>query len=121
MNRPSIEDLKQIQKSIKLLESHIVYLDEQGFVIAHTDEERHYAAVMREGLENICELHQSLARAESLERIDADASGNRLEAGYYVVEQISADEFHNGPLLSPVRWKFLPIFMHKGEVKAIVK
>lgn len=38
--RPSIEDLKEIQKSTDLLGAHIVYLDHQGFVMAHTELER---------------------------------------------------------------------------------
>ena len=50
MHLPTIELAKEIQKSLDLYDTHVVWLGETGFTIAHTDEERHHAAVMREEL-----------------------------------------------------------------------
>lgn len=38
--RPTIDDVRDLQRSTGLLDVHIIYLDEEGFVIAHTDVER---------------------------------------------------------------------------------
>ena len=53
--RPSIDDVRDLQRSLGLLDTHIIYLDEEGFVIAHTDVERLHKS--RTPLEE-CPLHK---------------------------------------------------------------
>lgn len=55
MNKPDIETVKAIQKRNNLGGVHVVWLGEDGFVLAHTDEER--ASGMN--LED-CEVHKYL-------------------------------------------------------------
>jgi len=55
---PSIDDVKALQARIGKRDYHIVWLGEQGFVIAHTDEER--ATIDLE----TCPLHQRLMAAD---------------------------------------------------------
>lgn len=57
MSLPTIQEVKELQAKYNIKHVHLVYLGFEGFVIAHTDEER--AAL--EDLES-CELHRFLAR-----------------------------------------------------------
>jgi hypothetical protein len=66
---PSIDDVKALQASIGRRDYHIVWLGDQGFVMAHTDEER--ATIDLE----TCELHKRL--------MDADESPVN-QVGYYM-------------------------------------
>ena len=36
----TIEDAKRVQRDLGLGEAHVVYIDDSGFVMAHTDRER---------------------------------------------------------------------------------
>lgn len=56
---PSVDDVKELQAKIGRRDWHVVWLGEQQFVIAHTDEER--ATIDLE----TCELHQRLKLADS--------------------------------------------------------
>jgi hypothetical protein len=49
--RPSIDEAKALQSDLGLKDTHVVWLDESGFTMAHTDEER--ATINLED----CELH----------------------------------------------------------------
>lgn len=66
---PSIDDVKALQARIGKRDYHIVWLGGQGFVIAHTDEER--TAIDLE----TCPLHQ---------RLTAAAESPADEVGYYM-------------------------------------
>jgi hypothetical protein len=55
-SRPSIEDAKWLQRTLELGHTHLVWLDEGGFVIAHTDDERRKAETRPLYLET-CPLH----------------------------------------------------------------
>ena len=57
-NAPSIDDVKALQATIGRRDYHVVWLGEQGFVMAHTDEER--ATIDLE----TCELHRRLMAAD---------------------------------------------------------
>jgi hypothetical protein len=55
VERPTIEDVRELQSRIGRRDRHVIWFDEDGFVIAHTDEERASLAHLEE-----CELHQRL-------------------------------------------------------------
>jgi Family of unknown function (DUF6085) len=59
-DRPSIEDMKALQRKLKKPDYHFIWFDEEGFVMAHTDEER--AAGDLES----CPLHQRLQAAREM-------------------------------------------------------
>lgn len=54
-NQVSIEQLKHLQKDANLEHTHLIYLSEDRFTIAHTDEERASGMNLEE-----CSLHQTL-------------------------------------------------------------
>lgn len=49
--RPTIQEAKDLQARLKLRETHVLWLDHEGFTIAHTDIER--ATIPLE----FCDLH----------------------------------------------------------------
>jgi len=55
MSRPSVEELKDLQRTRVLTDAHVVYVDERGFVISHTDAERDRLDDLEE-----CRPHQFL-------------------------------------------------------------
>lgn len=77
--RPTIDDLKALQRDLNLLDVHVVWLGLGGFVIAHTDEERAEAAMT--GLEE-CEMHIWLVERD----------GPPARTGYYVVTPHEVDQ-----------------------------
>lgn len=52
----TIDDLKEIQAELDMTDVHFVWLDEDGFVIAHTDDERKSGMDLHD-----CPLHQWLS------------------------------------------------------------
>ena len=73
MSIPTIEDLKELQRSLDTLDKHIVYLGETRFVIAHTDFERNSGMDLED-----CDLHQDLLESDSPEED---------MIGYWVVDE----------------------------------
>jgi hypothetical protein len=61
--RPTIEDVKRLQASLSYPDYHIVWFDEDGFVMAHTDEER--ATIDLE----TCSLHLACTDSEEMESV----------------------------------------------------
>lgn len=69
---PTIADLRDLQAELGLLTTHVVWLDETGFVIAHTAAER-----ANQGAVSLtaCELHRQLSAL--------DFSSSRFTEGFY--------------------------------------
>lgn len=65
---PSIAEVKELQRSLRISD-HLVYLDDEGFTIAHTDFERRTLSDLEE-----CPLHQWLWECEDMPV---------AESGYY--------------------------------------
>lgn len=53
---PTIEDVKALQRRAKCTDYHVVWFDEEQFVIAHTDEERASLSDLED-----CPLHEKLS------------------------------------------------------------
>lgn len=56
-----IEDAKRVQRDLGLGAVHVFYIEESGFVMAHTDAERASGMDLRD-----CEVHEILADAGDL-------------------------------------------------------
>src|SRR5258708_38484332 len=70
--RPSIEDAKRLQGSLDLRDTHLVWLDESGFTIAHTDHERHMAGRGQMWRLDDCDLYDWL---QGVDERPVDANG----------------------------------------------
>lgn len=79
MNKPDIETVKAIQKRNNLGHVHVVWLGKDGFVLAHTDEER---ATLGMTLEH-CRVHKYLS----------ELSGNPRQLGYCIVVPHEVDAY----------------------------
>lgn len=77
----SIDNLKRIQAELDLYDKHIVSIGDDGFAIAHTDEER----VNLESLERCC-LHLWLYMQ----------AGSPIDEGVYIIEPMWGHHTH-GP------------------------
>jgi hypothetical protein len=64
MSRPTIEDAKAVQRLIRKPDCHIVWFDEQGFEMAHTDAER--AQVCDSWQLTDCDLHIRLCEGDRM-------------------------------------------------------
>jgi hypothetical protein len=69
---PTIALAKELQRQMSLNDVHLVWLSEDGFTIAHTDEERLHL----DNLED-CLLHQAL----SVGPLDVDTGWYRIVSG----------------------------------------
>ena len=102
--RMEIEELKSVQRERKLLDVHLVSLDDKGFTIAHTDGERHEAAYGGPSLEE-CELHQAI-----LELADGlGTAGLPEESGEYMVTRHQPDGYSESYRSGAVGWDFEPL------------
>lgn len=85
---PTIEDVKDMQRELGLLDRHVVWMGTYGFRIAHTDEER--ASIDLES----CGLHRYLCSFDD----------PPVQPGYYVAHPRSQDpESNEDP------WEFKPL------------
>lgn len=93
--RPSIEEAKDLQDRLKLRETHVIWLDEEGFTIAHTDIER--ATIPLE----FCELHCWLVENGLPDEID--------EPGWYIAMPHESDAYSESFRGGACPWDFEPI------------
>jgi hypothetical protein len=89
LGEPTIERLKTVQAQLGMTDTHLCWLGERTFVLAHTDEER--ATIDLED----CELHQWLI----------DCTAAPAVAGYYSVEPHIPDLDSEPYGVAP--WQFL--------------
>jgi hypothetical protein len=75
---PTIEEAKALQARLNLEDVHVVWLDDLGFVIAHTDEER--ATIDLQD----CGLHLWL---------EENGMPDELEDGWYIARRHMADGY----------------------------
>lgn len=71
MDTPTIEDAKVLQKALGLTDRHLVWIGSEGWVIAHTDDERESGEDLEE-----CWLHRAMEAYEEQPPV---------KVGYYVV------------------------------------
>jgi hypothetical protein len=92
MTKPTIELAKELQRTYGLQSHHLVWIGEDGFTIAHTDQERRDLLSLEE-----CALHLWLSLI----------SGPPTSVGWHVAKHIPYPGF--APEVVFPEWTFLPL------------
>jgi hypothetical protein len=103
MSRLTIEELKRVQHHADRMDVHFVSLDEDGFTIAHTDDERAHLGDLEK-----CSLHQWLLREGPPE------IGDEAPAGIYIVTAHEPDGYSESYRSDP--WEFEPVVANPCRV-----
>lgn len=98
--RPSVGETVEFQKRLGLRDVHVVYLDETGFTIAHTDHERETIPLVE------CPLHRWLTE-----------QGGRpvAESGFYMALPHYADAYSEPWGMLPWEFEKMPETKDNGE------
>lgn len=92
---PNVEDLRELQRRLDELDTHIVWFGPRTFVLAHTDEERANFSSLEE-----CELHRELADL-------SEAPVEKL--GYYRATKHIPDAYSESYRGDAIGWDFDPV------------
>jgi hypothetical protein len=97
--RPAISEIVALQQRLNMADTHIVWLDDSGFTLAHTDEERAtidledcglHLWLMEHGKPSECQENDRFWAVRERE-IDGYSTTFRSDAGPYVFKALDVD------------------------------